>query len=168
MNVIDLFAGAGGLSLGFRQEKFKIILSTDIDIDCKNSYQLNWPKSQYLCEDIRKILPKDLEHKLNGNKVEIIIGGPPCKGFSTIGARASSNELKRKEFDDRNVLFRDFVKILVARVLSLNFSIDGSLMRAHRRIHDCTGFRKADLRWQGDCLVFQSPFFVFAADRHFF
>lgn len=112
MNVIDLFAGAGGLSLGFRQEKFKVLLSTDIDIDCKESYLLNWPKSQYLCGDIREISPKILESHLGGKQVEIIVGGPPCKGFSTIGARASSNENKRKQFDDRNILFRDFVKMV--------------------------------------------------------
>jgi DNA (cytosine-5)-methyltransferase 1 len=68
MNVIDLFAGAGGLSLGFRQEKFKVLLSTDIDIDCKESYLLNWPKSQYLCGDIREISPKILESHLGGPK----------------------------------------------------------------------------------------------------
>jgi len=112
MNIIDLFAGAGGLSLGFRQEKYKILLSTDIDKDCKESYVLNWPKSPYLCEDIRKIKHEAIEKYATDKSIDIIIGGPPCKGFSTIGARASSNENLRKRFDERNFLFRDFVKVV--------------------------------------------------------
>jgi len=112
MNIVDLFAGVGGLSLGFRQEKYNILLSTDIDEDCKDTYTLNWPKSLYLCEDIRKITPKTLQQSLGASNVEIIVGGPPCKGFSTIGARASSDEMMRKRFDERNFLFRDFVKVV--------------------------------------------------------
>jgi len=112
MNILDLFAGAGGLGLGFRKEKFSILLSSDVDEDCKTTYLHNWPNDNYLCGDIRKISISNLETFVGSKNVNIIVGGPPCKGFSTIGARASSNIKIRTRHDPRNYLFEKFIEVV--------------------------------------------------------
>jgi len=111
-NIIDLFAGAGGLSLGFRLENFKVLLSTDVDKDCEKTYLHNWKKENYLCKDIRAVTLNEIEKRINSKSVDVIVGGPPCKGFSTIGARASSNTQIRQRVDERNFLFKRFLKVV--------------------------------------------------------
>lgn len=112
IKVIDLFAGVGGLSLGFKAAGYDVVGAIDIDADCKKTYNLNYPNVNYICEDIRKLNTKDILKTFNVKKVDLIIGGPPCKGFSTIGARSSSKIEIRKKFDERNYLFKDFVRVV--------------------------------------------------------
>ena len=111
-NIIDLFAGAGGLSLGFRLEKFNVLLSTDVDKDCEKTYLHNWKMENYLCKDIRATTLNEIERHINSRNVDVIVGGPPCKGFSTIGARASSNIKIRQRVDERNFLFKRFLEVV--------------------------------------------------------
>ena len=103
-NVIDLFSGVGGLSLGFRMAGFEIILANEIDKEISESYKLNHPETEMINEDITKL---DIETIFGAykNTIDVVIGGPPCQGFSQKG--------KRKSIDDeRNFLFKYFFKVV--------------------------------------------------------
>lgn len=111
-NVLDIFSGAGGLMLGFEQEGFEIILSTDIDEDCEKVHRYNRPDKSYIRADIYDLTNDKIDELLEGKRIDVLIGGPPCQGFSTIGARASSDPEKRMKHDPRNDLFREYIRIL--------------------------------------------------------
>jgi len=102
--VIDLFAGVGGLSLGFKMAGFDIVLANEFDESIAKSYKYNHPKTEVIVEDITKISHKDVFTKFK-EKIEVVIGGPPCQGFSQKGQRKSIN-------DDRNYLFKQFVEVV--------------------------------------------------------
>ncbi|MDE6473818.1 MAG: DNA cytosine methyltransferase [Clostridia bacterium] len=102
--VIDLFSGVGGLSLGFRKAGFDIVLANEIDKSIANSYTQNHPETKMINDDITKIDIKNLFSSLEGS-VDVVIGGPPCQGFSQKGKRKSIN-------DPRNFLFRYFFEVV--------------------------------------------------------
>ncbi len=109
--VVDLFSGAGGFTIGFAKADYKILLSTDFDDDCANVHKTNMPDIPFLHGDIYN-LSEDILDQYNCTDVDVLIGGPPCQGFSTIGARVSSDEERRKRFDPRNTLFKQYVRVL--------------------------------------------------------
>lgn len=104
MNVLDLFCGAGGLSYGFKQAGFNIILGIDHDETALRTFKANHPESETICGDIFKITKKDIIKKIGKQKIDIIIGGPPCQGFSMAG--------KRQPNDPRNLLIKQYLKIV--------------------------------------------------------
>jgi DNA (cytosine-5)-methyltransferase 1 len=101
--VIDLFCGCGGLSLGFElTNKFEIKLAIDSDKKAIETLKFNHPKINVINEDIRTINLNNIRKKFNS--VDLIIGGPPCQGFSLAG--------KREFEDERNNLFWDFINFV--------------------------------------------------------
>ena len=100
-SVIDLFAGAGGISLGFKQSGYKIQSAVEIVQVAADTHTLNFPETKVFCEDIEKIETADLMHQ---GDPQIVIGGPPCQGFSVAGHRNPK--------DPRNRLFEQFVRIV--------------------------------------------------------
>lgn len=110
--VMDLFSGAGGFLLGFEKEGFDIILSTDFDEDCEKVHKINRPNIPFVRTDIRTLSNEKIDELLNGQTVDVLIGGPPCQGFSTIGNRVSSDPERRTKYDPRNDLFREYIRIL--------------------------------------------------------
>ena len=105
--VVDLFAGAGGMSEGFVQAGFNIIGANEIIKSCADTYQFNHKETKIFIGDVRKILVEQFqkECRIDGNKVDIIIGGPPCQGFS--------NANRQRFIDDpRNELYKYFVKFV--------------------------------------------------------
>lgn len=110
--VMDLFSGAGGFLLGFEKEGFDIILSTDFDEDCEKVHKINRPNIPFVRADIRTLSNEKIDELLNGQTVDVLIGGPPCQGFSTIGNRVSSDLERRTKYDPRNDLFREYIRIL--------------------------------------------------------
>lgn len=126
MNVIDLFAGAGGLSLGFEKAGFDVILANEYDREISNTYRLNHPHTLMIDSDIKEfvkdmegtigrcleknqfIQPESLFKKLDN--IDVIIGGPPCQGFSMAGGRIR----KVNEFveDPRNELFKYYFEVI--------------------------------------------------------
>ncbi|PFA50305.1 DNA (cytosine-5-)-methyltransferase [Bacillus anthracis] len=101
--VIDLFAGAGGMSLGFEKAGFKVELAVEKDQWAADTYNFNRECSHMMVEDITN-LDNTFFKQYQG--IDLIIGGPPCQGFSI----AASN--RRKENDDRNELYREFLRAI--------------------------------------------------------
>ena len=84
MRVIDLFCGCGGLSLGFLKDNHTIVKAVEFDKNIAASYNHNHPDIDLIVDDIRNV---DNENVFKTNMADIIIGGPPCQGFSMAGAR---------------------------------------------------------------------------------
>ena len=104
---IDLFCGAGGFSLGFEKNNFDNIFSLDCEVNFSKTYASNFPKHNLIIKKIEDLKKKEIFHALKGKKVDVIIGGPPCQGFSIAG------NIGRKFIDDpRNYLFKEFVRIV--------------------------------------------------------
>lgn len=101
---IDLFCGCGGMSLGFEQAGYKVLLGIDNWQDSLNTFQYNHHGSQTLCADLMSLTPSEVENKIRGKAVDVIIGGPPCQGFSVAGKRIIE--------DDRNKLYKSFVRMV--------------------------------------------------------
>lgn len=103
MNAIDLFSGIGGLSVGFRNAGFKILAANEIDTQIAHSYSKNFPETDMINADITEL---DIASTFGKYKnIDIVIGGPPCQGFSQKGKRLS---LK----DPRNYLFKYFSDVV--------------------------------------------------------
>lgn len=103
MKAIDLFSGIGGLSEGFRKNNVDIVVANEIDKDIASSYKKNNPETEMINEDITQLNIESVFGKYKD--ANIILGGPPCQGFSQKGKRLS---LK----DPRNYLFRYFAKVV--------------------------------------------------------
>jgi DNA (cytosine-5)-methyltransferase 1 len=100
-NIIDLFCGCGGFSLGFERAGFHVLLGIDVWKDALVTFSHNHKCSKTLHADLSIISPKDTEPLLGERSVDVIIGGPPCQGFSVAG--------KRIVDDFRNKLYKAFV-----------------------------------------------------------
>lgn len=104
---IDLFSGCGGLTKGFEMTGVHSIFASDIDENCEKTFTRNFPETPFLCKDITQIEKADVDALIGDNKPDIIIGGPPCQGFSL------ANKNRNKVADDpRNRLFYGFVKFI--------------------------------------------------------
>jgi len=104
-NVIDLFCGCGGMSKGLTDAGFNIIAGIDIWDKAINSYKKNF-HHQAICEDLTKLPPEKFNNLYNkeNKQIDLIVGGPPCQGFSIAG--------KRNTNDPRNSLFMEYVKYI--------------------------------------------------------
>jgi DNA (cytosine-5)-methyltransferase 1 len=129
---IDLFAGAGGLSLGFEQAGFDLAAALEIDpIHCA-VHEFNFPNCAAICADASKIGGKEIRKaaKLGNSPVDVVFGGAPCQGFSMIGKRALD--------DPRNRLLLEFVRI--AAELEANYlvfeNVKGLTVGKHRQLLD--------------------------------
>lgn len=104
---IDLFSGCGGLTKGFQMAGVRSIFASDIDENCEKTFTRNFPTTPFLCKDITQIEKKEVDMLTGGISPDIIIGGPPCQGFSL------ANKNRNKIADDpRNRLFYGFVKFI--------------------------------------------------------
>ena len=104
---IDLFCGAGGLSLGFDKAGFENIFSVEFNPDFAKTYKRNFPKHNLIVDDIRNITEDKIAELIEDKKIDVIVGGPPCQGFSIAG------NIGRTFIDDeRNRLFKEFVRFV--------------------------------------------------------
>ena len=104
MKSVDLFAGAGGLSLGLSRVGIECVIANEMMEDAAKTFKLNNPNSVVINKDIRKVEFIDELKLLNlkPGDIDILCGGPPCQGYSTIGNKINS--------DPRNSLFREFLR----------------------------------------------------------
>lgn len=104
LNVVDLFCGVGGLSYGFsKNDNYNIILANEIQYEIAEAYKLNHPEVITINKDIKELSKEELNDKLKGETVDIVLGGPPCQSYSTLGKR---------QMDDRANLFIEYCRIL--------------------------------------------------------
>lgn len=106
MNAIDLFAGAGGLSLGAARAGFTVRSAVELDKHAMETHRRNFPSTIHLEKDVSKLTGAELlslSSMVHG-ELDGLVGGPPCQGFSSIG---------NKDADDtRNGLFSDFFRLV--------------------------------------------------------
>ena len=101
-NVVDLFCGAGGFSLGLKDtNRFNSILANDIDMDMCEAYSLNFPESKILSKSISDLDFFSIKEK---NNIDVVVGGPPCQAYSLSG--------KRLKNDPRANLFLEYFKAI--------------------------------------------------------
>jgi len=104
---IDLFSGCGGLTKGFSMAGIKSIFASDIDENAAKTFMRNFPDTPFLCKSVTDIEKAEVDALLDGQVPDIIVGGPPCQGFSL------ANKRRNKVADDpRNKLFYGFVKFI--------------------------------------------------------
>lgn len=129
---VDLFAGAGGLTLGFEQAGFDVLAAVEIDPIHASVHAFNFPKSTVLVRSVIGLTGSEIRRisGIGDQPIDVVFGGAPCQGFSLIGQRALD--------DPRNVLVREFVRI-VAELDAKYFvfeNVKGLTMGAHRRFLD--------------------------------
>jgi DNA (cytosine-5)-methyltransferase 1 len=104
---VDLFAGAGGMTLGFEQAGFDVLASIEIDpIHCA-THEFNFPFWTILCKSVVDITAAEIRSRswIGDREIDVVFGGPPCQGFSLIGKRV---------FDDpRNSLVNHFIRLVL-------------------------------------------------------
>jgi len=100
---VDLFAGAGGLSLGAKMAGIDVVLAVEQDKHAAATYAFNHPQTKLIVDDIKNISYIDITCR---GKIKILFGGPPCQGFST------SNQRTRKRDNPQNWLFEEFLRIV--------------------------------------------------------
>ena len=108
LTAIDLFSGAGGLSVGLKKAGFKVLASVEVDEMAAASYQMNHKKHILYQEDIRKLDPSKVlkDIGINPGELDLLAGCPPCQGFSSHRTRNKSTSVN----DTRNSLIYDFLR----------------------------------------------------------
>lgn len=105
MKAIDLFAGCGGLSFGFEKAGFNIVKAVEFDSEIAKTYSENHRDTILFVDDIKNV--DNIEH-FNDRDIDVIIGGPPCQGFSMAGSRIRNGFVD----DPRNYLFKHYLNIV--------------------------------------------------------
>lgn len=103
-SVIDLFAGVGGLSLGFEKQGFEVLIANEYDKSIAAAYTENHKNTRMIVGDITSLDLKETFGSYTG-KIDVVIGGPPCQGFSQKGQRKTIH-------DERNFLFKYYVAVV--------------------------------------------------------
>jgi DNA (cytosine-5)-methyltransferase 1 len=111
--IVDLFAGGGGLSEGFEQVGFDVALVVDADAIAMRTYRFNHPsvrEDRVLCRDIRTFEPGEMRRLAGRRRIDVLIGAPPCQGFSHVGHRSKTSLTGYSVKDDaRNYLYEYMV-----------------------------------------------------------
>jgi len=138
---LDLFCGAGGLSLGFKQAGFEIKGAVEFDKAAMETHKRNIASDFEYCGDIREITDEIIVSKFSG--VDVIIGGPPCQGFSGLNRR-------NKDYSDpRNMLFLEYIRfvrllkpkvILIENVRQILTAKNGEIKNAICELLDELGY----------------------------
>lgn len=115
--VVDLFCGAGGLSEGFRRSGFRVIGAVDTNEVALRTFGLNHPElpqEAILAADLVTLSAEELRKAIGDRHIDVLIGAPPCQGFSHVGHRSkrSKHGMSREVHGDaRNYLFEAFVRL---------------------------------------------------------
>ncbi|WP_427158876.1 DNA cytosine methyltransferase [Aliinostoc sp. HNIBRCY26] len=101
---VDLFCGAGGITQGLVQAGFKALASVEMNPIASATHQQNFPDCHHFCGDIEQFNAKSWLQQISSPEINLVVGGPPCQGFSVAG--------KRDPKDPRNRLFYEFVRVV--------------------------------------------------------
>lgn len=128
---IDLFSGSGGFSLGFDNANYENIFSVEFNHDICKTYRHNFPTHTLLECDIAELKEEEIKKLIGRRKVDVVIGGPPCQGFSMAG------NIGRRFIDDpRNHLFQEFVRIV--KIVSPTCFVMENVARLYTRLNGQT------------------------------
>lgn len=113
MRIVDLFSGAGGLTFGFyynlingefvRNENCDIVFANEYNHAAAKAFSLNFPDISMINRDIKNLTRSEIEELIGEDPVDLIIGGPPCQSYSTIGKRV---------YDDKAKLYNEYYRML--------------------------------------------------------
>ena len=113
MRIVDLFSGAGGLTFGFyynlvngqfvENENCNIVFANEWDKAAAEAFGKNFPKIKMINKDIKKLTKKEILDNISNQEVDLIIGGPPCQSYSTIG---------RRKYDDKAKMYKQYYRML--------------------------------------------------------
>ena len=137
LTLVDFFCGAGGLSLGFIQEGFNVKLANDIEDVCIQTYKFNHPElptSKLIQGDIKQIV--DHVEDYIDEDIDIVVGGPPCQGFSEAN--------RQRVIDDpRNKLYKYYVQAVekIAPKVVVMENVKGMLKVAQQVVEDYEALR---------------------------
>ena len=145
LRIGDLFCGTGGFSHGFAQTgSFEVAFGIDIRRPSTETFAANHPRAISFCDDIRNVTPSRIAERIGTSKLDVIIGGPPCQGFSSIRPYRSINEN-----DHRNNLFEQFVLfvgffqprfVVLENVVGMVQHNDGQTLTAIRHAIESLGY----------------------------
>ncbi|WP_336992475.1 DNA cytosine methyltransferase [Leucobacter sp. VD1] len=129
---VDLFAGAGGLSLGLEQAGYEIAAAVEYDPIHAAVHEFNFPQGKTFCKDVSKITGKQIreESEIGDREIHLVAGGPPCQGISMIGRRAID--------DPRNSLLKEFIRVVLELKprYFLMENVAGLMVGDHRQLID--------------------------------
>ena len=127
--VLDVFAGVGGLGLGFEQAGFDVVAAIEIDPVHAATHAFNFPRCRTLCADATETRGTDIRRELS-TPIDVVVGGAPCQGFSMIGKRALD--------DPRNHLVKHFPRLVVELEPSVFVleNVRGLTVGKHRQLLD--------------------------------
>lgn len=165
---IDLFSGCGGFSLGMIRAGFKCVAAIDSNAESIATFKRNFSRvPQVLQEDLTSYPPEKLARLAKLDHVDIIVGGPPCQGFSTVRQVDGANHGKRLVRDKRRSLYRHFLRyveffqpkaFVMENVLGIRSASDGRYLarvqkgaralgyRVHAQTEDCVNLGLAQKR----------------------
>jgi DNA (cytosine-5)-methyltransferase 1 len=101
---VDLFCGAGGMTQGLVNAGFQPVASVEINPIASATHRRNFPKCHHFCGDVYEFEGEKWLSQINSPAIHLVVGGPPCQGFSIAG--------KRDPNDPRNHLFREFIRVV--------------------------------------------------------
>src|SRR5688572_8960698 len=102
---IDIFSGLGGLTEGMHQANFNTKVALELSEIASKAYKLNHKKTKVLTKDIRKVSVAEIKRLMNGKKIHLLAGCPPCQGFSSLRRLNKKKAVK----DERNNLIMEYV-----------------------------------------------------------
>ena len=113
MRIIDLFSGAGGLTFGFyfrkwnrgfvRNRKNTFVFANEFDLHAANAFRINYTDIVMLNQDIKSLDEATIRELMGVDPVDLIIGGPPCQSYSTVGQRI---------YDEKALLYEEYLRVL--------------------------------------------------------
>lgn len=113
MRIVDLFSGAGGLTFGFyynlingefiRNESCNIVFANEYDRAAASAFRMNFPDINMINKDIKELTEAEIRELIGVDEIDLIIGGPPCQSYSTIG---------RRVYDDKAKLYEEYYRML--------------------------------------------------------
>jgi DNA (cytosine-5)-methyltransferase 1 len=111
MTFIDLFCGCGGFTLGLERAGLRCLAAVDFNAEAVDTLRRNRPSVKYVLErDLTQFAPDELAAMIGVTTVDVIVGGPPCQGFSTARQADGANHGERLKHDSRRHLYQELLK----------------------------------------------------------
>ena len=147
LGILDLFCGTGGFSHGFTSlsPRFHLRAAIDIESDAAATTQANHADAVVVQDDIRRVKPSAIKRMIQSQRVDVIIGGPPCQGFSSLRPfRSSEDEDPRNSLFEQFALFVNYFRprvFVMENVLGLLTYEGGETLKSIQKCFDAMGYK---------------------------